>query len=598
MTKTGTKTTKPAAKQATTETGQEQQQNGAGAPARVVWKRAERPRTGGRVLTSAALDTPEAVAAAYAPHPLDDAPDKDRLRAAIEAAGFAFAASDGGADGFQHKDGRAATVKDGHWALRHPDGSASEGRTPRALEIELAMSPRLAPRAEDDAKGMMDLAATASKKKRRLGGLEPSAPRPGDEELLPHAFAGDGGKCGLCFKALGEGSHVAEEATSLGEDIAAARAARAMPAPANVVRAVEMLGYHTGATFDLSKMGGDKRYGQRVAMLKKLLCATKVLVKDSGPKQLGDAFHSAVGAKGENAGAKAADFAARCKALLAAAVKAKSAETRAVTKAKASALAAAGPDLTVAGDAPLPAYEKRGKAERAEELEATIRELGLAASEPVAAPRPGAEVELVAGEVWLLEDTSNRIVMLCLERPNSQGAVCVYNNGTRVAVGVVPREVLVKMRQVQDVDPVSAARELLNPTTPGVAVTPTAARHLQAVADCRELTMPNTKKFAAKKQAAKAEKPAKAAKTKKEPTERKSSLFRLKNDTKKTWEAFQTQKGELIAAFVKLGAVGAKATGATRAQLVAALPKIDPKNISFYLSKWQPDILEKLAPAE
>ena len=37
----------------------------------------------------------------------------------------------------------------------------------------------------------------------------------------------------------------------------------------------------------------------------------------------------------------------------------------------------------------------------------------------------------------------------------------------------------------------------------------------------------------------------------------------------------------------------------TRAQLVAALPDVPDKNISFYLSKWQvPGIVEKMAAAE
>ena len=64
------------------------------------------------------------------------------------------------------------------------------------------------------------------------------------------------------------------------------------------------------------------------------------------------------------------------------------------------------------------------------------------------------------------------------------------------------------------------------------------------------------------------------------------------------WSAYTTQKGEIIAAFMKLGAVGSKATGVSRAQLIAALPNVDEKNISFYLSTWQktdPAILEKLA---
>ena len=101
--------------------------------------------------------------------------------------------------------------------------------------------------------------------------------------------------------------------------------------------------------------------------------------------------------------------------------------------------------------------------------------------------------------------------------------------------------------------------------------------------------------------AAKAEKLTATKITKKAPTERKSSLFRLLATSKAVWSAFTTQKGEIIAAFTKLGAIGAKASGVTRAQLITALPNIDAKNISFYLSTWQSGdapIVEKLAAAE
>jgi hypothetical protein len=117
-----------------------------------------------------------------------------------------------------------------------------------------------------------------------------------------------------------------------------------------------------------------------------------------------------------------------------------------------------------------------------------------------------------------------------------------------------------------------------------------------------EAKTPKAAKFAAPKGApvkgVKAEVKVKKAKDGSVAPERKSSLFRLLNDTKSTWSAFTTQKATIVAAFVKLGAVGKTAAGVTRAQLIAALPDVPDKNISFYLSKWNPaGIVEKLPAA-
>jgi hypothetical protein len=147
------------------------------------------------------------------------------------------------------------------------------------------------------------------------------------------------------------------------------------------------------------------------------------------------------------------------------------------------------------------------------------------------------------------------------------------------------------------------ANQLLVPDN-GALVTPVAESHLTAVLEYRKENIEMADKKAAKKfeaPAGVAKKAAakKAVKAAKEPTERKSSLFRLLNDTKAVWSAFTTQKAEIVAALVKLGAVGKNAAGVTRAQLIAALPNVPEKNISFYLSKWQaPGLLEKLPAAE
>jgi hypothetical protein len=155
---------------------------------------------------------------------------------------------------------------------------------------------------------------------------------------------------------------------------------------------------------------------------------------------------------------------------------------------------------------------------------------------PIASPREGAtDPKITAASVKLLEDPALGIVLMQLEHENSQGALVIYNNGSRVGVGVVPPEILKVLRPVpNEVDIVKAASQLLNPVVPSVPVTPTAARHLTAVIHCKEIaTMatkkleasaePKSKKFAAKTapvsaalpKPAKAEKPAKASKAEK-----------------------------------------------------------------------------------
>lgn len=116
----------------------------------------------------------------------------------------------------------------------------------------------------------------------------------------------------------------------------------------------------------------------------------------------------------------------------------------------------------------------------------------------------------------------------------------------------------------------------------------------------------STKKFEAPKGAAtkeaKAPKPAKKAAEKKEPTVRKASTYRLIAAAKKVWEAYAGQKGAIVKAMVKAGAVGKTAAGVTAAELVKATGIAD-KNVAFYMSVWQSTkkqdtvIVEKLAAA-
>lgn len=181
------------------------------------------------------------------------------------------------------------------------------------------------------------------------------------------------------------------------------------------------------------------------------------------------------------------------------------------------------------GSAPI-TIKRKTKRQRAVERAELQQELAAAAEEreglpPLATPRADAVVDTVRAEdVRLLEDPSNGIVLLQVEKSNSQGAICVYNNGVRVAAGVVSPETLRILRPVAGADLLQAARELLTPIVESVVVTPVAQRHLTAVLNCKEIkpmataTVTPNKKFApprevkpAKTAKAVAEKPAKKA---------------------------------------------------------------------------------------
>ena len=384
--------------------------------------------------------------------------------------------------------------------------------------------------------------------------------------------------------------------------------------PPNVIRAVEMLGGVTLQRYDLDTLKGDKNYGRRVALLKKLLMTDKVLVADSGLKVLETAFYSAVGAEGKNAADRARDFAMRCKALAAASRTEKMRATKAaktlVKAAKRDSLL----DRIVAGTILPPPAKPRSKAQRAEELEDVREELTYALSvSDVQHPVPKADVDItvVPGDVGLLQDANNGVINMQMERENSQGAICVYNNGSRVAAGVVPLATLKTMRPVPGVqDLIEFAHQLLHPLTVGVPVTPTAARLLTAVTNCKELSIVSektakSKKFEAPAKAAtkkSAGKPAVAKKPKGEAAPRKASTYRLLNAAKKVWSAYTGQKGEIVKALVKAGAVGTKVAGITAAALTDATG-IAAKNVAFYMSVWQNEaktgavVIEKVAPA-
>jgi hypothetical protein len=499
------------------------------------------------------------------------------------------------AHGYTHKDGRAAllvvtTEGAETWRVRYPDGAelAGTGDKPTTFEALAKVT---------NAKHEYGKETRAAKVARAV------AKSPIDTSTLGAGAEGD--------------DYVAPVRLAP-EEVAGVSA--------NVARAVEMLGSLTARRFDLDMLRGDKHYGHRLALLKRLLDREKVLVVETGINNLTEAFFSAIGAGEGCKAAKMECFAERCtdidkRVRIAKAEAAKREKALKVLENRRTAVARSVPGIILPYPPELKLNRSQKKVRDAEEKTAAQKSLLAASPEQPAVPHPDAVLEPVCADLKLLAGSmangaDGQIVFLQMEKANSQGAICVYNNGRRVAAGVVALETLKTLRVVVGVDPADFAKQLLNPETPSVPVTSVAARHLTAVLKCckesttmaiKKFEAPATagKKFEAKatvaKKAIKSEKPAKkAAKMSTEPKgERKSSLFRLKNETAKEWGAFTGQKGIIVTAFKKLGAVGVKAVGVTRAALITALPDVPAANISFYLSKWQePKIVEKLAAAE
>lgn len=326
--------------------------------------------------------------------------------------------------------------------------------------------------------------------------------------------------------------------------------------PSHVVRAVEMLGGITLQRYDLQVLRGDKFYGKRMGLLKKLFNKERVLAAECGINNLISAFYSAVGVEdGKSAAARAEIFAKRCKSISAKSRVVKSKVTRNEKKLAQQAKRDGGDALHTSSplrhrledgtvitltsrfvpgrilDAPDKLSKKKQAHKEAQEKQELFYTLAVT-PETYPVPKPDAEVFMNHEDIRLLEDPANGIAMLQVERPNSQGAICVYNNGVRVASGVIPTEKLKTLRPVGDkVDIVKAVNQFLNPIVPSVSVTPVAVRHLTAVLEhCKEIiamtaetvTVKNTKFAppAKKTTAAKAPK-AKTAKAPKAKAEKK-----------------------------------------------------------------------------
>lgn len=525
---------------------------------------------------AARSDAPPPLAAPVVLEPAPEPPAKSPAHRALRDSRFRFVRAEQGAGavayGYSHQDGRGAmlTVSDDGtemWFLRHVDGAEFRGTSPTQLRGYLR-------------------GTTARRAHAKLRA----------EEAVEKAV----------------------KKTDAAKALVAAAKERLLPEgpPDHVMHALEMLRGLTDGRYDVQALRGDKHYSDRMALLRVLFNRERGQTKaaEVGVNNVAACFYTAVGVAEGSAAARTKEFAARCEALLKAWAKAKErvekarqhvgrVRRRATAKvvpgtvlpaprlksakkrakeledlrgelaAKTAApveLAAADPEaelryitashlrcvaykngtvgvllepynsqgalcLTNNGarvcvgvltpvlaegakvakhdpEAALAALEGMEgtaleRSERADKMVKKAKRVLKAASAPASlapvdpqakTPRPGADEPVIrAAHVKLLEDPEFGLVLLQLEKENSQGALCVYNNGKAVIDGVVPPEILRTLRPLPGADVLKAANQFLNPIVPSVPVTPTASRHLTAVTNCKELiNMANASKFA------------------------------------------------------------------------------------------------------
>lgn len=120
----------------------------------------------------------------------------------------------------------------------------------------------------------------------------------------------------------------------------------------------------------------------------------------------------------------------------------------------------------------------------------------LVSANPVYQPSADSEITVQPDALKLWEDPDNGVVLLQLEHANSQGAICVYNNGMKVAAGVVAPATFKALKPVSTPAHLKsapagalvfeAAEQLLGS---GVEVTPAARRHLTAILESEEVSL-------------------------------------------------------------------------------------------------------------
>lgn len=287
--------------------------------------------------------------------------------------------------------------------------------------------------------------------------------------------------------------------------------------PERTVAAVVMLRRASHGTYALTALKGESGYGERVAIIKRLTGKRRLLVAEATFGKLRTALLAATGAKDDAA------LPTACKSVLAA-EKAANQRLEAAQAAIAEQLLLHAepepePDAAPKLAPPAPPSTAEDRRKQLEDLRAEIAERAEKHKEYPTATLHSADVELIVDpqDLCLLEDPRNGVVLLKIEKNNSQGAICVYNNGRRVAAGVATPDTLKICKRLEG-DVFQAARQLMAPLSAAIEVTPTAARHLTAVLNCKEKEiMANTekkaKKFESPKAAVKAVKAAAPAKS-------------------------------------------------------------------------------------
>lgn len=322
---------------------------------------------------------------------------------------------------------------------------------------------------------------------------------------------------------------------------------------ANVIAALDLLRKLTKEKFNLNDLTGDDNYSSRMKLLKTLRASDKVLAKDCGINNVIKEFHAALGIDGDSIASKSKAFTEMCTGLLKKERKLDRAVASVEKQEVKEVLKKTANQRIVHDSKPvLPGVKRLSKVKQAEADEKAKTDLAaqIAAKRkqeeytPLAVPRPEAQIAVNLDDVCILVDPANGITLLCLEKPNSQGAICVYNNGSRVAAGVVPTERLITLRREVSDDLVRDVNQLLHPLTAGVIVTPVAEYHLTAVlAHCKEIIdmatekVLATKKFAAPKNLA-AKPTAKSAKAEKTATPKVARAASAKEHTGKKRTVF------------------------------------------------------------
>ena len=364
------------------------------------------------------------------------------LTKVLDRARFQFVRAEQGLDGvvaygYAHPDGRAALYTAHQDDVNHPETVTAKLETGQTIQVSSNQP--------DAAKSLWEVLKPVGKKQQRVR----QARYDGERGAAELKAIGSVPNTETPEQALAVIRMVADQAE---KDTAAIAAEPVNGVPAHVVRAVEILGMITGQRFDPASLTGDKNYSHRMSLLRVLLGRPVGGVKaaECGVRNLVDAFYSAIGSEGETPSRRAVDFTARCKELVTASRTIKRAVKKATKKVLCTVRRAKLPALTVPGkvlEVGKPLSRSRQQAKDA----ATAAQLQgeLSNGRQLAQPHPALKGLVVTDAHGLrILNHKNGTVSLKLERCNSQGAMQVWDTGTRLATSVLTPAL------VKDVKPV------------------------------------------------------------------------------------------------------------------------------------------------